>query len=168
MTDTETAVLRLRPMTTDDWPRVASIYEAGIATGEATFETEAPPWESWDRGHLAEPRLVASREGVVLGWAALSPVSDRCVYQGVAEVSVYVDPEAAGQGVGRALLGALVETSERAGIWTLQTGIFPENTASLALHQGCGFRVVGRRERIGQMGDRWRDVLFLERRSPSI
>ena len=111
---------------------------------------------------------MASREGVVLGWAALSPVSDRCVYQGVAEVSVYVDPEAAGQGVGRALLGALVETSERAGIWTLQTGIFPENTASLALHQGCGFRVVGRRERIGQMGDRWRDVLFLERRSSSI
>jgi phosphinothricin acetyltransferase len=168
MTDAKDTDLKIRAMRPKDWPRVASIYEAGIATGDATFETEAPPWDSWDRDHLAQPRLVASRKGVVVGWAALSPVSDRCVYQGVAEVSVYVDPRAIGQGVGRAVLRALVEASESAGIWTLQTGIFPENTASLALHQGCGFRIVGWRERIGQMGDRWRDVVFLERRSPTI
>jgi L-amino acid N-acyltransferase YncA len=168
MTDTKAIDLEVRAMRPDDWPQVVDIYEAGIATGDATFETEAPPWDSWDGGHLPQPRLVASRAGAVVGWAALSPVSERCVYQGVAEVSVYVDPETAGQGVGRALLGALVDASESAGIWTLQTGIFPENTASLALHQGCGFRIVGRREKIGQMGDRWRDVVFLERRSPAI
>jgi L-amino acid N-acyltransferase YncA len=168
MTDAKAIDHEVRAMRPDDWPRVVSIYEAGIATGDATFETEAPPWDSWDMGHLPQPRLVASRAGVVVGWAALSPVSERCVYQGVAEVSVYVDPETAGKGVGRALLGALVQASESAGIWTLQTGIFPENTASLALHQGCGFRIVGRREKIGQMGDRWRDVVFLERRSPAI
>jgi L-amino acid N-acyltransferase YncA len=168
MTDGKVIDLEIRAMRPDDWPRVASIYEAGIATGDATFETVAPPWDSWDDDHLKEPRLVASRAGSVVGWAALSPVSDRCVYQGVAEVSVYVDPAASGQGVGRAVLGALVKASESAGIWTLQTGIFPENTASLALHQGCGFRIVGRREKIGRMGDRWRDVFFLERRSQEI
>jgi L-amino acid N-acyltransferase YncA len=168
MTDAKGTDLEIRAMRPGDWPRVASIYEAGIATGDATFETEAPPWDSWDAGHLTEPRLVASRAGAVVGWAALSPVSERCVYQGVAEVSVYVDPAVSGQGVGHAVLAALVEASESAGIWTLQTGIFPENTASLALHQGCGFRIVGRREKIGQMGDRWRDVIFLERRSPAI
>lgn len=168
MTDAKDAELEIRTMRPEDWPLVASIYEAGIATGNATFETEAPPWDSWDRDHLDEPRLVASRGGAAVGWAALSPVSDRCVYQGVAEISVYVDPAATRQGVGRALLRALVEASEEAGIWTLQTGIFPENTASLTLHQGCGFRIVGRRERIGRMGDRWRDVVFLERRSPTI
>jgi L-amino acid N-acyltransferase YncA len=155
-------------MTPDDWPRVRAIYEAGIATGNATFETDAPAWEAWDRGHLAAPRLVAGRGGDVLAWAALSPVSDRCVYEGVAEVSVYVDPLVAGKGVGKAVLSAMVEASEAAGIWTLQTGIFPENEASLALHQRCGFRVVGRRERIGRMGDRWRDVMFMERRSPTV
>jgi L-amino acid N-acyltransferase YncA len=168
MTDAKDIGIEIRTMRADDWPRVASIYEAGIATGDATFETEAPTWDAWDEGHLEQPRLVACAAGAVVGWAALSPVSERCVYQGVAEVSVYVDPAASGQGVGRAVLGALVEASESAGIWTLQTGIFPENTASLALHQRCGFRVVGLRERIGQMGDRWRDVVFLERRSPAI
>jgi L-amino acid N-acyltransferase YncA len=168
MRDSEGIDLRVRAMTPDDWPRVRAIYEAGIATGNATFETEPPAWEAWDSGHLAAPRLVASRGDDVIGWAALSPVSDRCVYQGVAEVSVYVDPAVARRGVGKAVLTALVVQSEAAGIWTLQTGIFPENTASLALHQGCGFRVVGRREKIGQMGDRWRDVVFLERRSPRI
>jgi L-amino acid N-acyltransferase YncA len=168
MTDAKDIGIEIRTMRADDWPRVASIYEAGIATGDATFETEAPPWDAWDEGHLEQPRLVACAAGAVVGWAALSPVSERCVYQGVAEVSVYVDPAASGQGVGRAVLGALVEASESAGIWTLQTGIFPENTASLALHQRCGFRVVGLREKIGQMGDRWRDVVFLERRSPAI
>ncbi len=155
-------------MTPDDWTRVRSIYGAGIATRNATFETDASAWEAWDRSHLATPRLVASRGGDVVAWAALSAVSDRCVYEGVAEVSVYVDPAVAGQGVGKAVLSALVEASEAAGIWTLQTGIFPENEASLALHQRCGFRVVGRRERIGRMGDRWRDVMFMERRSPTV
>src|ERR1700694_5413088 len=133
MLDAKGTDLEIRAMRPDDWPRVVSIYEAGIATGDATFETEAPPWDAWDKGHLAQTRRVASRAGAAVAWAALSPVSERCVYQGVAEVSVYVDPKAAGQGVGRALLGALVEASESAGIWTLQTGIFPENRASLAL-----------------------------------
>jgi L-amino acid N-acyltransferase YncA len=168
MGDSDGVDLQVRAMTAEDWPRVRAIYEAGIATGNATFETEAPAWEPWDGAHLEAPRLVASRGGDVLGWAALSPVSDRCVYEGVAEVSVYVDPACAGQGVGTAVLAALVQASEAAGIWTLQTGIFPENEASLALHQRCGFRVVGRRERIGRMGDRWRDVMFMERRSASI
>jgi phosphinothricin acetyltransferase len=168
MRDSEGSDLRVRAMTPDDWPRVRAIYAAGIATGNATFETAPPAWEAWDSGHLAAPRLVASRDGDVLGWAALSPVSDRCAYEGVAEVSVYVDPPVARQGVGKAVLTALVEASEAAGIWTLQTGIFPENQASLALHQRCGFRVVGRREKIGRMGERWRDVLFMERRSPKV
>jgi L-amino acid N-acyltransferase YncA len=168
MRDSNGVDLQVGAMTPDDWPRVRAIYEAGIATGNATFETDAPTWEAWDRGHLAAPRLVAGRGGNVLAWAALSPVSDRCVYEGVAEVSVYVDPLVAGKGVGKAVLSALVEASEAAGIWTLQTGIFPENEASLALHQRCGFRVVGRRERIGRMGDRWRDVIFMERRSPTV
>ena len=160
--------LQVRAMTASDWARVRAIYADGIATGNATFETEPPAWEAWDRGHLAAPRLVATNAGEVLGWAALSPVSDRCAYEGVAEVSVYVDPAFAGKGVGTAVLSALVEASEAAGMWTLQTGIFPENEASLALHQRCGFRVVGRREKIGRMGDRWRDVMFMERRSPTV
>jgi phosphinothricin acetyltransferase len=168
MPDSNAAEVQVRDMMPDDWPRVRAIYEAGIATGNATFETESPAWEAWDRGHLAAPRLVAGRGAEVLGWAALSPVSDRCAYEGVAEVSVYVDPDVAGRGIGKVVLSALVQASEAAGIWTLQTGIFPENQASLALHQRCGFRVVGRREKIGRMGDRWRDVMFMERRSPAI
>lgn len=149
-----------------DWPQVREIYIEGIQTGNATFEQDAPSWERWTAGHLAECRWVARGEDrIPLGWAALSPVSSRCVYAGVAEVSVYVAAGCRGQGVGSALLSALIASSEQAGIWTLQAGIFPENAASIALHQKAGFRLVGRRERIGQMGGRWRDVLLLERRS---
>lgn len=155
-------IAALRP---SDWDAVSRIYAEGIATGHATFETAVPAWDSWDRDHLAAPRLVAGAAGETLGWAALSPVSGRCVYGGVAEVSVYVAAAARGRGVGRSLLEALVAGSEAAGLWTLQAGIFPENEASLAIHRLCGFREVGRRERIGRMGGRWRDVVLLERRS---
>ena len=156
-------------MLPSDWAGVLAIYLEGIATGNATFETEAPSWDAWDRAHLAEPRLAARDDaGRVLGWAALTPVSGRCVYAGVGDLSVYVAAEARGRGVGRALLDALIESSERAGIWTLQAGIFPENAASLALHRGCGFREVGRRERIGKLKGVWRDVLLLERRSSAV
>jgi len=155
-------------MTPDDWPNVRAIYLEGIATGNATFETDAPSWEAWDRAHVADSRLVArDADGSVLGWAAVTPVSGRCVYAGVADLSVYVSAAARGRGVGRALLTALIQSSERAGIWTLQAGIFPENAPSLALHRACGFRDVGRRERIGKMHGVWRDVLLLERRSVS-
>jgi L-amino acid N-acyltransferase YncA len=157
--------LRVEPMLPADWPAVAAIYADGIATGNATFETEVPSWERWDASHLAEHRLVARGGGEVLGWAALAPVSDRCAYAGVAENSLYVAEGARGLGVGRRLLTELVERAERAGIWTVQTGVFPENTGSLALHLRCGFRVVGVRERIGQLHGRWRDVVLLERRS---
>jgi phosphinothricin acetyltransferase len=155
----------LRSMRPADWPPVRAIYAEGIATGDATFETQAPSWDAWDAGHLPHPRIVAAREREVLGWAALSPVSGRCVYAGVAEVSVYVAARARGRGVGRCLLEALIAESEANGIWTLQAGIFPENGGSAALHERCGFRVVGRRERLGRMAGRWRDVLLLERRS---
>ena len=150
------------------WEHVRDIYEQGIRQGDATFEVSAPDWDVWDSTHLTCCRLVAALDRRVIGWAALSPVSERCVYQGVAEVSVYVDQERQGQGIGKRLLQALIAESERAGIWTLQAGIFPENSASLALHRSCGFREVGRRERIGKMGDRWRDVILMERRSPVI
>lgn len=160
--------VRLRDLRPEDWDRVAGIYRAGLATGNATFETEVPSWEAWDREHLPSCRLVAEREGRVVGWGALSPVSDRCVYGGVAEVSVYVDEAARGAGIGLRLLEALVEASERAGLWTLQAGIFPENEASVRIHERAGFRLVGRRERLGRLGGRWRDVLLLERRSDSI
>ena len=142
------------------------IYAEGLATGTATFATEPPTWEAWDGGHLTTCRLVATdAAGTVRGWAALSPVSGRCVYAGVAEVSVYVAAAARGRGVGRALLQALVAESEKTGLWTLQASIFPENTASVRLHEAVGFRLVGRRERIGQRGGVWRDTLLLERRS---
>jgi len=156
------AIRDLRP---DDWPEVAAIYAAGIAGRNATFETELPSWDEWDDGHLPEARLVALEDARVVGWAALSPVSDRCCYRGVAENSVYVAAEAQGRGVGRALLEQLVAAAEAAGIWTIQTGIFPENAASIALHERCGFRIVGIRERLGQLDGVWRDVAFLERRS---
>ena len=156
-------------MTERDWTDVRSIYEAGIATGHATFQTGAPTWEEWDRNHLATCRIVAknSRDQIV-GWAALSPVSSRPVYAGVAEVSVYVAPEARGQGIGGKLLRELIQQSEDDGRWTLQAGIFPENEGSLALHQSCGFRIVGRRERLGQLSGVWRDVILLERRSERV
>ena len=160
--------MRLRDLRSDDWPEVAAIYTAGIATRNATFETQAPSWPEWDAGHLAAPRLVAVEDGRVVGWAALSPVSDRCCYGGVAENSVYVDPEAQGRGVGRALLERLVAEAEAAGIWTIQAGVFPENAASIALHERCGFRLVGVRERLGRLDGEWRDVALLERRSPVV
>ena len=155
-------------MTEHDWEAVAAIYEDGIRARTATFETAVPDWTHWDGAHLAEPRLVAEEDGAVLGWAALSPTSTRPVYAGVAEVSVYVSEDARGRGLGRALLGALVEHSEAAGIWTLQAGVFPENRASLALHRACGFRTVGIRERIGRLEGAWRDVVLLERRSEEL
>jgi len=152
-------------MTPKDWAEVRAIYLEGIATGDATFETEAPPWERWDATHRSGERFVAWEGGAILGWAALSAVSDRCVYGGVAEVSVYVAAAARGKGVGAALLQQLIEASEGAGVWTLQAGVFPENRASVALHERLGFRQVGRRERLGKMSGVWRDVLLLERRS---
>ena len=162
--------MQLQPLTATHWLQVRAIYEQGIATGNATFTTTAPSWEEWDGSHLAHSRLVAvdagyGHTGQVLGWAALSPVSSRCVYGGVAEVSVYVAGMARGRGVGRQLLAALVAESEANGIWTLQAGIFPENTTSSSIHVGEGFREVGRRERIGQLHGVWRDTLLLERRS---
>jgi L-amino acid N-acyltransferase YncA len=155
-------------MTAEDWANVRAIYLEGIATGHATFEKSAPEWPAWDAAHLKACRFVARAGGEVLGWAALSPVSGRCVYAGVVEVSVYVAERARGQGVGLKLLAALVEASESEGIWTLQAGIFPENVASIALHERAGFRVVGRREKLGAMEGRWRDVVLLERRSKLI
>jgi L-amino acid N-acyltransferase YncA len=157
--------LLIRALTEADWPAVAAIYAEGIATGNATFETAVPAWEAWDAGHLAEHRLVAEDGGRVVGWAALGAVSDRCCYAGVAENSVYVAEAARGRRVGTAVLRALIGGAEQAGIWTIQTGIFPENEASLLLHRRCGFRLVGVRERLGQLKGEWRDVLLLERRS---
>jgi L-amino acid N-acyltransferase YncA len=152
----------------EDWPRIADIYAAGIATRNATFETEVPSFEEWDTSHLAEHRFVATDRDRVIGWVALTGYSDRCCYRGVADLSVYVDPEAQGKGVGRALLDQLIADTEGSGIWTLQAGVFPENAASLALHRTCGFRIVGTRERIGELDGIWRDVVLLERRSPAL
>lgn len=149
-----------------DWPDVARIYAEGIDTGDATFETDVPAWSHWDAGHLPQHRFVAELDGAVCGWAALSPISDRCAYSGVAEVSVYVAAAVRGRGVGRALLSALLHSADTGDIWTVQAGIFPENTASVHLHDACGFRVVGTRERIGTLNGVWRDVLLLERRRP--
>jgi phosphinothricin acetyltransferase len=155
----------IRAMVAEDWPRVEAIFEEGIGTGLATFETESPGWPAWDREHLASCRIVAEEAGSVVGWAALSSVSDRCVYGGVAEVSVYVAVDRQGQGIGTLLLRALIEASEGAGIWTLQAGIFPENEGSVLIHERLGFRRVGLRERLGKLRGVWRDVLLLERRS---
>lgn len=157
--------MTIRTMQAGDWPDVRAIYAEGIATGHATMETEPPAWEAWDGAHLPHSRLVAEDRSHVLGWAALSPVSERCAYAGVAEVSVYVGDAARGRGVGRALLAALVQSSEQNGVWTLQAGIFPENTGSVRIHELGGFRLVGRREKLGKLKGRWRDVLMLERRS---
>ena len=152
----------------EDWIAVREIYREGITSGNATFETELPDWKKWDGNHRQDCRLLAQKGKQILGWAALSPVSARLVYSGVAEVSVYVAAAARANGVGKALLKALVEESERHGVWTLQAGIFPENVASVAIHKACGFREVGVRRRIGKMGDTWRDVLLLERRSSRV
>jgi len=155
----------ITPMTPDDWPQVRAIYLEGIATGDATFEVEAPAWEQWDAGHLPVGRLVARTGRQLAGWCALSPVSRRACYTGVAEASVYVGAAHRGRGVGRALLLRLIDESERAGIWTLQGGTFPENEASLKLQLSCGFRVIGRRERVGRLNGVWRDTILTERRS---
>ena len=163
-----TADTRIETMQPDDWPQVKSIYLDGMATGQATFETGAPNWEQWDATHFAFARLVARHGDTVIGWAAISRVSQRSVYSGVAEVSVYVSGSHRGAGVGRKLMDALIEESERHGIWTLQASIFPENATSLALHRSCGFREVGRRHRIGKMNDVWRDTILLERRSDRV
>ena len=152
-------------MRPEHWPDVARIYAEGIATANATFETDVPSWDAWDAAHLAEHRFVAVRDGAVVGWVAVSAVSGRCVYAGVVEESVYVAEEARGQGVGRMLLEHLVASTEAAGIWTIETGIFPENEVSVRLHERAGFVVLGRRERLGKLHGVWRDVLFLERRS---
>jgi len=158
--------LLIRRLEAEDWEAVAAVYAAGIASRNATFEKEVPGWEAWDAAHLPEHRLVAEREGRLVGWAALSPVSARGCYAGVAEDSVYVAADAQGRGVGRALLERLLADSEAAGIWTVQTSVFPENVASVALHVACGFRIVGTRERIARLDGEWRDVLFMERRAP--
>ncbi|HZF88927.1 GNAT family N-acetyltransferase [Streptomyces sp.] len=159
----------LAPMTDAHADDVLAIYQAGIDEGNATFETAAPTWPAFDEAKLPEHRFVALDEhGTVLGWVAASRVSDRCAYAGIVEHSVYVHPGARGRGAASALLKALIESTEAAGIWTIQSGVFPENTASLALHERAGFRVIGTRERIGRHHGRWRDVVLLERRSPLI
>lgn len=155
-------------MSPEDWPAVERIYAAGIATGNATFETVTPSWESWDAAHRPDLRFVALRDGQVVGWVAAGPISGRSCYAGVVEHSVYVAPEERGRGAGRVLLNALVEAAEQVGVWTIQTAIFPENEASLALHRRAGFRIVGRRERMARLHGVWRDVYLLERRSARI
>ncbi|MFD1722835.1 GNAT family N-acetyltransferase [Amnibacterium endophyticum] len=160
----------VRPMTADDWPRVDAIHRAGIATGHATFESEPPTWHAFDASRRPDLRLVAVLDGGVTGWAAASPTSARAVYRGVVEHSVYVDPDARGRGIGSALLAALCSTAEAAGCWTIQSSIFPENEASLRLHERHGFRRVGTRERIalmtyGPLAGRWRDTVLVERRT---
>jgi L-amino acid N-acyltransferase YncA len=166
MTD---ASVRLTAMRPEHAEQVLEIYQLGIDEGQATFETEAPTWEAFDKAKLPAHRHVAIDDsGRVLGWIAASSVSDRCVYAGVVEHSVYVHPDARGRGIGLALLDALIASTEEAGIWTIQSGIFPENTASLALHRRAGFREVGTRQRIGKHHDVWRDVVMLERRSTRI
>lgn len=158
--------ISIRAMTEEDWPEVARIYQQGMDGNLATFQTVCPSFADWDAAHHSACRLVAQRDGAVLGWAALSPVSSRVVYAGVAELSIYITREARGQGVGKALLNALIAASEQSGFWTLQSGIMENNLASIALHTSCGFRLVGSRERIGQ--DRfgvWRNTVLMERRS---
>lgn len=155
----------IEPLRAGDWEEVRAIYLEGIATGNATFAQSAPEWHTWDSEHMKTCRLAARSDDGILGWAALSPVSGRCVYTGVAEVSVYVAARARARGIGIALLDALILQSELNGIWSLQAGIFPENEASIRLHKRAGFRIVGVRERLGQMDGRWRDVVLMERRS---
>lgn len=158
----------IRNLLPTDWPAVKTIYESGIATGNATFETTAPSWESWDAEHLPHSRIVVEKDGAICGWAALSPVSSRCVYAGLAEVSVYVAEACRGMGIGHLLLEKLASESERQGLWTLQAGILAENKASLRLHEKSGFRVIGYREKLGQLNGVWRDVMLLERRSKTV
>jgi phosphinothricin acetyltransferase len=160
--------MHIEPMTMADWPEVVAIYKQGMATGLGTFETVAPSWEDWNSARAPHSRLVARENGKVIGWAALSPVSTRACYAGVAEIGIYVADRERGRGVGRALLKALVTSSEANGIWTLQGATFADNAASIAVQQSCGFRMVGHRERIGKREGVWRDTVLLERRSPTV
>jgi len=160
--------MKIASLKQEHFEAVREIYAQGIATGIATFQEEVPTWESWDESHLKKGRLVALNGDDIAGWAALTPVSGRCVYAGVAEVSIYIHPNHRGKGIGRALLKALIAESEKQNLWTLQAGIFPENAASLKIHQQCGFRQVGYREKIGQLNSVWRDTILLERRSQTI
>ena len=155
----------IRPMLETDWVAVAKIYKEGIATGVATFETKVPTYEAWDRAHMPSCRFVAVSEHIMLGWVALSPVSSRCVYGGVAEVSVYVSKESRGRGIGKLLLEHLILASENEGLWTLQSGVFPNNLASIKIHESCGFRRIGKREHIGKLNGQWIDNVLFERRS---
>lgn len=157
--------LQIRNLLPEDWEQVSLIYKQGIDTGNATFQQAIPLWEDWDKSHLISCRVVVSLNKEIVGWAALSKVSDRCVYGGVAEVSIYVSTLHSGKKIGTQLMQALIIESETNGIWTLQAGIFPENIASIKLHEKNGFRIVGRREKIGKMNGVWRDTLLLERRS---
>jgi phosphinothricin acetyltransferase len=156
-------------MTKADWSAVRNVYLEGIATGNATFETEAPTWEEWDADHVLTPRLVArTSDNTIIGWTALSQVSSRDVYAGVAEVSIYVAAASRGMGVGRLLMQTIAERSEEEGFWTLQAGVFPENLSSIQMHKRCGFRIVGVRERLGKLDGVWRDILLMERRSDRV
>ncbi|WP_256621091.1 GNAT family N-acetyltransferase [Flagellimonas taeanensis] len=155
-------------MTASDWEQVSNIYSEGIATGFATFETSAPDYGQWDSSHTEHSRLVAEDNGILLGWAALSPVSSRCVYGGVGEVSIYISSQSRGKGIGQLLMERLIEESEKAGFWTLQSGVFPENTGSIKLHEKMGFRYIGKRERIGKIHGAWKDNLLFERRSSTV
>ena len=157
---------QIRPMLPSDWPPVRHIYERGIATGIATFETKIPDWEQWNEKHITTCRLVACREEKVVGWAALSPVSHRWVYRGVGEVSVYVHPDFRGRSIGFQLMKTLIAQSEKAGFWTLQSGIFSENKASILLHLKVNFREIGYREKVAQLDGVWKDNVLMERRSP--
>lgn len=149
----------------EDWPEVSRIYKEGIATGFATFEKEIPTYENWDKAHIKQCRLISCEDDIITGWAALSPVSSRCVYGGVGEVSVYVSKDHRGKSIGKQLLLSLIDDSEKAGYWTVQSGIFPENNASIKIHELCGFRLIGRRERVGKLDGKWKDNLIFERRS---
>jgi L-amino acid N-acyltransferase YncA len=158
--------MTIQPLTIAHYPSVKKIYEQGIATGQATFQTTATEWEEWDQSHLPHSRIVAIENDEVIGWAALTPVSGRCVYAGVAEISVYIDERYRGRGIGKILLQHLIAESEAHNIWTLQAGVFPENISSLKIHESLGFRRVGYREKIGKLKGIWRDTVLLEKRSP--
>ncbi len=161
-------MITVEKMQAADWQFVKQIYEKGIATGNATFQTSAPEWDEWNSSHLTHSRVVAKEGDNILGWAALTPVSGRFVYAGVAEVSVYVSDKARGKGLGKQLLQKLIKESEANNLWTLQAGIFPENIPSIKIHEDCGLRIIGKRERIGKMNGVWRDTVLLERRSKKV
>lgn len=160
--------IQLRKMTATDWPRVKDIYQKGLDLGYASFETEAPAWEKWDAAHLTDCRYVAETSEGILGWIALSKVSAREVYKGVAEVSIYIDPAQSGRGLGKKLMEKVIEESEKRGFWTLQSGIFPQNTASIHLHEKMGFRKIGYREKVAKRAGIWQDNVLMERRSKKV